>query len=40
MKFYENLELNIVLIENTDIVTSSPFEGEDDNFDIPNNFKP
>ena len=39
MKFYENLELNIVLIENTDIVTSSPFEGAEDEFGNPN-FKP
>ena len=36
MKFYENLELNIVLIENTDIVTSSPFEGIEDEFNKPN----
>jgi hypothetical protein len=36
MKFYENLELNIVLIENTDIVTSSPFKGTEEEFDNPN----
>lgn len=37
MKSYVNFELDIVLIENTDIVTSSPFEGADDGFENPNN---
>lgn len=40
MKSYVNFELDIVLIENTDIVTSSPsnpFEGVGDGFEDPNN---
>ena len=37
MKNYKNLELDIVLIETTDIVTSSPFTGVEDGFDNPNN---
>ena len=36
MKNYVNLELNIVLIENVDIVTSSPFTGDTDDFENPN----
>ena len=36
MKTYVNFELDIVLIENTDIVTASPFAGEDDGFGDPN----
>ena len=32
MKAYVNFELDIVLIENTDIVTSSPFTGVEDDF--------
>ena len=36
MKNYVNLELNIVLIENVDIVTASPFTGETDGFENPN----
>ena len=36
MKTYENLELNIVLIENVDVITASAFPGEDDGFGNPN----
>ena len=36
MKNYGNLELNIVLIENVDIVTASPFTGDTDGFGDPN----
>ena len=35
MKTYMNLELDIVLIENTDIVTASPFTGVEDEFGNP-----
>ena len=35
MKAYKNLELDIVLIENADIVTASPFEGVEDDFGAP-----
>ena len=37
MKYYVNFEWDIVLIENTDSVTSSPFEGVEDGFKDPNN---
>ena len=37
MKTYVNFELDIVLIENVDVVTASPFVGEDDGFCNPNN---
>ena len=37
MKTYVNFELNIVLIENADIVTASPFTGVEDEFGNPNN---
>ena len=37
MKNYKNLELDIILVENTDIVTASPFTGKDDDFGNPNN---
>ena len=36
MKNYKNLELDIVLIENVDVVTASPFLGEEDGFGNPN----
>lgn len=36
MKNYVNLELTIVLIENVDVVTASPFTGETDGFGDPN----
>ena len=35
MKTYVNFELNIVLIENVDIVTASPFTGVEDEFFAP-----
>lgn len=37
MKAYLNFELDIVLIDTTDIVTASPFTGVEDGFDNPNN---
>ena len=46
MKTYVNLELDIVLIENVDVITTSPFTGAEDGFDNPNggdadaNFEP
>ncbi len=36
MKSYVKFELDIVLIENTDVVTAS-FTGDEDAFDNPNN---
>ena len=36
MKNYKNLELDLVLIENVDVITASPFTGVDDGFDDPN----
>jgi hypothetical protein len=36
MKTYVNFELDIVLIENVDVITSSPFTGVEDDFDDPN----
>ena len=38
MKKYMEFELNIVLIENKDVVTASPFTGNEDEFEDPNNF--
>jgi hypothetical protein len=38
MKNYKNLELDIVLIENVDVITASPFTGVEDDFGDPNNF--
>jgi hypothetical protein len=36
MKTYVNFELDIVLIENVDVITASPFTGETDDFENPN----
>ncbi len=36
MKTYVNFELDIVLIENVDVVTASPFTGGVDGFEDPN----
>ena len=35
MKNYKNLELDIVLIENVDVITASPFTGVEDGFGNP-----
>ena len=40
MKTYVNFELDIVLIENVDVVTASPFTGAEDGFDNPNGGDP
>ena len=37
MKAYINFELDIVLIDNVDVVTASPFTGVEDVFGNPNN---
>ena len=36
MKAYINFELDIVLIDNVDVVTASPFTGVEDIFGNPN----
>ena len=36
MKTYVNFELDIVLIENVDVITASPFTGVEDGFGNPN----